>query len=80
MVKKRIMPFWRGCRTHHQEPLGWCSALVYIRNQQWDYGILEGIDSLIQAAKARARGYRTERTLITMIYLIAGKLKFDLPT
>ena len=43
-------------------------------------GILEGINSLIQSAKARARGYRTERTLITMIYLIASKLKFDLPT
>ncbi|MBW2593667.1 MAG: transposase, partial [Deltaproteobacteria bacterium] len=43
-------------------------------------GILEGINSLIQAAKARARGYRTKRNLITMIYLIAGKLNFDLPT
>jgi transposase len=43
-------------------------------------GILEGINSLIQAAKSRARGYRTKQTLATMIYLIAGKLKFDLPT
>jgi transposase len=43
-------------------------------------GILEGINSLIQAAKARARGYRTTRNLITMIYLIGGKLNFDLPT
>jgi transposase len=43
-------------------------------------GILEGINSLIQAAKARARGYRTKRNLITMIYIIAGKLDFDLPT
>ena len=43
-------------------------------------GILEGINSLIQAAKARARGYRTKRNLITIIYLIAGKLNFDLPT
>ena len=43
-------------------------------------GILEGINSLVQAAKARARGYRTKRNLIAMIYLIAGKLDFDLPT
>ena len=43
-------------------------------------GILEGVNSLIQAAKARAHGYRTKRNLITMIYLIAGKLNFDLPT
>jgi transposase len=43
-------------------------------------GILEGINSLIQAAKAKARGCPTKRNLITMIYLIAGKLSFDLPT
>ena len=43
-------------------------------------GVLEGINSLIQAAKARARGYRSLRTLLPMVYLIAGKLKFDLPT
>jgi len=43
-------------------------------------GTLEGINSLVQAAKARSCGYRTTRNLITMIYLIAGKLKFALPT
>jgi transposase len=41
---------------------------------------LEGINSLIQAAKARARGYRTAQNFITMAYLIAGKLTFNLPT
>jgi transposase len=29
-------------------------------------GRLEGLNSLIQAAKARARGYRTEHNLLTM--------------
>ena len=43
-------------------------------------GILEGINSLIQAAKAKARGYRTTRNLTAMIYLIGGKLDFKLPT
>jgi len=43
-------------------------------------GILEGINSMIQAAKARARGYRTIDYMITMIYLLNGKLKFNLPT
>ena len=43
-------------------------------------GILEGINSLIQAAKARARGFRSSKNLITLVYLIAGKLKFHLPT
>lgn len=40
-------------------------------------GYLEGINSLIQAAKARARGYRNPRNMISMAYLIAGKLKFN---
>ena len=39
-------------------------------------GFLEGINSLIQAAKARARGYRNPRNMISMAYLIAGKLNF----
>lgn len=43
-------------------------------------GILEGLNSLIQAAKARARGYRTTRNLIAIIYLIGGKLNFAFPT
>jgi transposase len=37
-------------------------------------GLLEGLNSLIQAAKRRARGYRSNRNFITMIYLIVGKL------
>jgi transposase len=37
-------------------------------------GLLEGTNSLIQAAKSRARGYRNKQKMITIIYLIAGKL------
>ena len=37
-------------------------------------GLLEGINSLVQAAKARARGYRSKTKMITIIYLIAAKL------
>ena len=36
-------------------------------------GLLEGTNSLIQAAKRRVRGYRSKSTMITIIYLIAGK-------
>ena len=43
-------------------------------------GILEGINSLVQAAKAKARGYRSSRNLKAMIYLIAGRLELALPT
>jgi len=35
---------------------------------------------ILEAGNARARGYRTNRNLITMAYLIAGKLKYNLPT
>ena len=37
-------------------------------------GLLEGLNSLIQAAKRRARGYRTNRNYIAMIHLVIGKL------
>lgn len=43
-------------------------------------GILEGINSLIQAAKADAKGYHTMKNLIMMIYLVGGKLEFRLLT
>ena len=38
-------------------------------------GLLEGLNSLIQAAKRRARGYRSARNYKAMIYLVAGKLQ-----
>jgi len=38
-------------------------------------GLLEGLNSLIQTAKRRARGYRSVRNYKTMIYLVVGKLK-----
>ena len=47
---------------------------------QINISILGGINSLIQAAKAKARSYRTTKNLIAMIYLIGGKLNFGLPT
>ena len=43
-------------------------------------GYVEAINGLIQAAKRRARGYKTTKNLINMAYLIAGKLDFRLPT
>ncbi|MCA1681337.1 MAG: ISL3 family transposase, partial [Actinobacteria bacterium] len=37
-------------------------------------GLLEGLNSLVQAAKRRARGYRSTGNYIAMIYLTVGKL------
>ncbi len=42
-------------------------------------GLIEGINSLVQAAKAKARGYRSIRNLKAMIYILAGKLDLRLP-
>jgi transposase len=57
----------RTIREHEAGVLRWFQSRV-------NNGILEGINSLIQAAKAKARGYRSVRNLITMVYLIAGRL------
>jgi transposase len=46
-------------------------------------GILEGLNSLLQAAKAKAREYRTFKNFKTIISLLTGKLdytKAGLPT
>ena len=80
---------WYYWATHSRiEPI---KEAAYTIKRHWDgvlkwfqskinNGILEGINSMIQAAKARARGYRKIDYLITMIYLLNGKLKFNLPT
>jgi transposase len=43
-------------------------------------GLIEGINSLNQAAKAKARGYRSTRNLKAVTYLIAGKPNLRRPT
>jgi transposase len=41
--------------------------------------ISESINSKIQITKRRARGYRSRKSFINMIYLLCGKLKFNYP-
>ena len=43
-------------------------------------GFIEGMNGLIQAAKSRARGYRTDKNFIAIAYLLGAKLQFNLPT
>jgi transposase len=62
-MAKTVKDHWDGILSHFDSEL--------------TTGYLEGINSLIQAAKARARGYRNPRNMISMAYLIAGKLKFN---
>ncbi|MDD2401881.1 MAG: ISL3 family transposase [Clostridia bacterium] len=42
-------------------------------------GVLEGINSIIQAIKRRARGYGTTKHFISMVYLVCSNLEFNLP-
>ena len=62
-MSQTVMSHWNGILSYFD------SALTT--------GFLEGINSLIQSAKARARGYRNPRNMISMAYLIAGKLRFN---
>jgi transposase len=66
----QIIDVARTIRRHQTGVLRWFTSGI-------NNGILEGINSLVQAAKAKARGYRSDRNLTAIIYLIAGKL--DLP-
>ena len=69
-----IIKVAKTIRKHQDGILRWFTSGI-------NNGILEGINSLVQAAKAKARGYRSERNLATIIYLIAGKLDLTpLPT
>ena len=65
-VAKTVKNHWNGI-------LSWFDS-------QLSNGFIEAVNGLIQAAKRRARGYRTTKNLINMACLIAGKLDFRLPT
>ena len=43
-------------------------------------GVMEAINGNVQAAKRKAKGYRSKRNLKAMIYLIAGDLPGLSPT
>ena len=69
-IRCRLEPMKAAAQTirrHWDGILSWFDG--HLNN-----GGVEGTNGLIQAAKARARGYGTVRHLITMAYLVAGKL------
>ena len=71
----RIGPVIKAAKTIKKH---WAGVLRWFVSRISN-GVLEAINSLIQSAKAKARGFRNSRYLITMVYLIAGKLDFTLP-
>jgi transposase len=54
-------------RRHRRGILPWFDSRIA-------NGLIEGINSLVQAAKAKAHGHRNRETLKAMTYLITGKL------
>jgi len=54
------------------------NILAYFKDRLTN-AICEGINSMIQAAKRKARGFHTFEGFAAMIYLVAGKLQLDVP-
>lgn len=69
----RIGPIKEAARTIKRHWYGIVNWFQYkISN-----GILEGFNSIFQAAKAKARGYKRTDTIKAIIYLLTGKLDFS---
>jgi len=78
---------WYYWATHSQlDPIKDVATMI---KKHWDgivswytnkinNGILEGLNSVIQAAKSKARGYKTFKNYKNIVYLITGKLDFSL--
>lgn len=62
-MAKTIKKYWNGI-------VNWAENRI-------SNGILEGFNSLFQAAKAKARGYKKTETIIAVIYILTGKLDFS---
>ena len=70
-IKCKLEPIIAAVKTiknHWDGILRWKSSLI-------NNGILEGLNSIIQAAKRKARGYKIEHYKV-MAYLLTGKLNF----
>ncbi len=70
-----IFPFINAAKTINAH---WGGIVNYTESKV-NNGILEGLNSKIQLAKKRARGYGNINNFINMIYFTCGKLKFDYP-
>ena len=74
--RSRLQPMKDVARTmekHREGILAWFDSRI-------SNGLIEGINSVVQAAKTKAHGYRNSETLKAVTYLVAGKLNLRLPT
>jgi transposase len=82
---EKLLSKWYFWATHSRiEPI---KEAAYTIRRHWNgvvnwifykisNGILEGFNSIFQAAKAKARGYTRTDTIKAIIYLLTGKLDF----
>lgn len=69
--RSRLEPFKRLANTLKAHRPGILKAF----ESKLSNGYVEGFNSVIQAAKAKARGYRTPKNLITVAYLLGAKIE-----
>jgi transposase len=75
MRRCRLQPMKKAAETlmRHKDKI-----VAYFKNRITN-AICEGINSMVQAAKRKARGYHTFEGYSSMIYLVAGKLQLAVP-
>ena len=56
----------------------WAGVTAYLWTKITN-GAAEALNGIIQTVKRKARGFKTVKNFATMIYLVAGRLHFDLP-
>ena len=75
MRRSRLTPMKDAAETlmnHERE-------ILHYFHERLTNAVCEGINSMIQAAKRKARGYNTFEGFAAMIYLVAGKLELPVP-
>ena len=73
IMHSRLEPMKKLCKMFREH---WNEILNYFDNK-YTNAILEGINSIIQNIKCRARGFRNEEYFETMIYLVCGEIDID---
>ena len=76
MMHARLEPMKKFCATIRNH---WNEILHYFKHP-YTNAILEGMNSIIQNIKRRARGFRNDEYFKTMIYLGCGKLNLNIQT
>ena len=76
MMRSRLEPMKALARQFRRH---WNDILAYFDNR-YTNAILEGLNSIIQHVKTRARGFRNMDYFSTMIYLTCGKLDLNTVT